>query len=95
MQVIYYYTRTTLFFIGSAFFTWYFVKDAMRGEKSTHFTKEELPQVRFSLALVYLYLFASVFCATYFFGLYGLVCFILIPQVGFHFWLSTITLTKT
>lgn len=92
MQWIYYYTRTSLYFIGSAFFTWYFIKDGFRDRKSTHFKKEELPEVRFSLVFTTLYFLASVTAAVYFFGLYGFVCLIVLPQLGYHFWLSTFTL---
>jgi acyl-lipid omega-6 desaturase (Delta-12 desaturase) len=93
MQFIYLHTRTTLYFIGSAFFTWYFIKDGRRQKKSTHFKSEnELKQIRFSLRIMYLWLLVSVGSAIYFYGIYGFVCFILIPQIGFHFWLSTFTL---
>jgi acyl-lipid omega-6 desaturase (Delta-12 desaturase) len=89
---IYLLTRTTLWFIGSWFFTFYFIKDGLRGKKSRHFRAEDLPLIRRSLIV------SAVVVSTYFLlsawlgGWYGVVYLFLLPQLVVHFWLSTFTL---
>jgi omega-6 fatty acid desaturase (delta-12 desaturase) len=92
MQRLYLWTRSSFFFIGSVFFTSYFVKDALRGQRSKHFKKTEQKQIQLSLAVMFLWMVLSFVGAIYFYGIYGFVCFVLLPQLGFHFWLSTFTL---
>jgi omega-6 fatty acid desaturase (delta-12 desaturase) len=92
MQRLYLWTRSSFFFIGSVFFTSYFVKDALRGKRSKHFKKTEQKQIQLSLFVMFLWMAVSIVGAIYFYGIYGFVCFVLLPQLGFHFWLSTFTL---
>jgi omega-6 fatty acid desaturase (delta-12 desaturase) len=91
-RTIYLETRTRLFFIGSAFFTFYFIKDGLRGRRSRHFKAQELPAIRRSLAILALVLAAYVTAAWSLAGAFGVVWLFVIPQLVFQMWLSTFTL---
>jgi omega-6 fatty acid desaturase (delta-12 desaturase) len=90
-RAIYLETRTRLFFIGSAFFTFYFIKDALRGRASRHFKAQELPAIRRSLAVLAVVITAYATAAWAAAGAYGLVTLFLVPQLFFQIWLSTFT----
>lgn len=89
---IYWQTRAGLWFLGSWFFTFYFVKDALRGEKSRHFRAEDRQALRRSVALTAFVQALYLGLAAVLAGWYGVVFLWLIPQTVFQFWLSTFTL---
>jgi omega-6 fatty acid desaturase (delta-12 desaturase) len=91
-SAIYRHTRGGLFFTGSLFFTYYFIKDALRGKKSRHFTPEQMPIVQKSLLITLLCFLAYAGLSVYLGGLFGFVFLFLIPQLVYQFHLSTYTL---
>ncbi len=91
-SIIYCLTRGPLFFIGSMFFTYYLIKDALRGNKSRHFNQQQLPLLRRSLWITLILGLAYVASTIALGGLYGFVFLFLLPQLVFHVHLSTYTL---
>jgi len=91
VKTIYYYSRTSLFFIGSMFFSFYFLKEALRGRNSRHFEKKDLHLVRFSSLFTLVYIAAIVATICFYSGIYGFICIFLIPQLVFQVYLSTFT----
>lgn len=89
---VYWQTRAGLWFVGSWFFTFYFVKDALRGLKSRHFRPEDLRVLRRSVAVTALLQALYLGLAATAAGWYGVVFLWFLPQIVFQFWLSTFTL---
>ena len=90
-RMMYLWTRTWAYFIGSIFFAIYFVRDGLRGLKSRHFRSEDLSQIYFSIAFTSVVTLAMVLSAWYAAGWYGLIFLVVIPQLTFQFWMSTFT----
>jgi len=86
---IYHFTRTCLFFLGSAIFTAVqtrtYLKDSTLDPKVRR-------QVIFSISLTLLIAVSTMFLSTWAAGFYGFVTLFLLPQVVFHMWLSLFTL---
>ncbi len=91
-RAVYWQTRSSLWFLGSWFFTLYFVKDALRGTSSRHFKPEDLTALRRSVGVTAALQTLYIGLAAHFLGWYGVIWIWLIPQAVFNFWLSTFTL---
>ena len=84
-------TRTWMFFVGSIFFTLYFVRDGLRGLKSRHFRPNEIASLYRSMTLTVAVATIMIGAACHAAGWYGFLFLILIPQLTFQFWMSTFT----
>jgi omega-6 fatty acid desaturase (delta-12 desaturase) len=86
---IYKLSRSSLFFLASMLFQFFYVKDAVTG---AFFDRADARALRFSLRVTawagILYIGTVAWAG----GWYGLVFVFLLPQLVFHFWLSTFTL---
>ena len=88
-QRAYHLTRSRLFFLASMLFQFFYVLDAVQGR---FFDRRDAKALRFSLRLTAVVGLAFAGATFWVGGLYGFVCLFLVPQLLFHFWLSTFTL---
>lgn len=90
-RLMYIWTRTWAYFVGSIFFAIYFVRDGLRGVRSRHFRKDDLKMVYGSIVFTTLVTTLVLVLCWHFAGWYGLIFLFAIPQVTFQFWMSTFT----
>lgn len=91
-KFIYLHSRSTLFYFASSLFTFYYVMDGLRGKSSVHFKKTDLTKIRRSILITAIVLSFYAGSSYAFAGWFGVIMLFIIPQLVFHFWLSTFTL---
>lgn len=90
-RLMYLWTRSWAYFVGSIFFAFYFVRDGLRGLKSRHFRREDLSAIYFSIFFTGMFT-ALILAATWkAAGWYGVIFLFVVPQLTFQFWMSTFT----
>jgi omega-6 fatty acid desaturase (delta-12 desaturase) len=90
-RLIYLWTRTWGYFVGSIFFAVYFVRDGLRGLRSRHFGRQDLSLIYFSVAFTGIVTALMLLATWKAGGWYGIVFLFIIPQFTFQFWMSTFT----
>lgn len=86
---IYMLTRTHLFFLASTLFQYFYVEDAAKGrffDPKDHALLKRSIRITIATGLGYVGVVSALW------GAYGFVWLFLVPQLVFHFWLSTFTL---
>ncbi len=89
MRKIYGWSRGTVFFWASILFQQSFVIDGLKGR---FFEPKDLRKIRFSLAFTLVAAILYIGGVYALSGWYGVLWLFLVPQLAFHFWLSTFTL---
>lgn len=88
VQAVYKLTRRSMFFWASIFFQCSYIYDGIKGR---FFASEDLSKVRFSLRLTLVFAIVYIGATFWIAGFYGFVWLFLVPQLTYHFWLSTFT----
>jgi omega-6 fatty acid desaturase (delta-12 desaturase) len=88
VQVVYKMIRRSMFFWASIFFQGSYICDGMKGR---FFSPEDISKVRFSLFLTLLVAVFYISVSFWVAGFYGFIWLFLVPQLTYHFWLSTFT----
>lgn len=90
-KAIYVYTRSVACFLGSWYFTFYCIHDALRGRRSQYFRSNDAAKLQRSIAFTALVAVAYIGASYMLGGWYGLLFLWLMPQIVFQYWLSTFT----
>ena len=90
-RLMYLWTRTWAYFVGSIFFAIYFVRDGLRGLQSRHFRRDDLKLIFGSIGFTTLVTGAVVYTIWRSAGWYGITFLFVIPQLTFQFWMSSFT----